>query len=34
MRASDFQPVIDASLKYGVIKTPFRAADVFAAGVA
>jgi len=34
MRASDFQPVIDASVKYGVIKMPFRAADMFAPGVA
>lgn len=34
LRSSDFQPVIDASAKYGVIKAPFRAADVFATGVA
>lgn len=34
LRASDFQPLIDASVKYGVIKTPFRATDVFAPGLA
>jgi NitT/TauT family transport system substrate-binding protein len=34
MRASDFQPVVDATAKFGVIKTSFRVADVFAPGVA
>jgi NitT/TauT family transport system substrate-binding protein len=34
MRASDFQPVVDATARFGVIKAPFRVTDVFAAGVA
>jgi NitT/TauT family transport system substrate-binding protein len=34
MRASDFQPVVDATAKFGVIKAPFRVTDVFAPGVA
>jgi len=34
LRATDFQPIIDASAKFGVIKSGFRAADVFAPGLA
>jgi len=33
MRASDFQPVVDATAKFGVIKASFKVADVFAPGV-
>jgi len=34
MRASDFQPVVDAAAKFGVIKSPFKASEMFAPGVA
>jgi NitT/TauT family transport system substrate-binding protein len=34
MRASDFQPVVDASAKYGVIKSAFNVRSVFAPGIA
>lgn len=33
MRPADFQPVVDATAKFGVIKAPFKVADVFAPGV-
>jgi len=33
MRASDFQPVVDATARFGVIKAPFKVAEVFAPGV-
>jgi NitT/TauT family transport system substrate-binding protein len=33
LRAGDFQPVIDAALKYGVIKSGFRAGELFAPGI-
>lgn len=33
LRASDFQPVIDASAKYGLLKASFPAKDLFAPGL-
>jgi NitT/TauT family transport system substrate-binding protein len=34
LRAADLQPLIDASAKYGVLKAPFPAKDMFAPGLA
>ena len=34
MRAADFQPVVDAAARFGVIKTSFKASEMFASGVA
>jgi hypothetical protein len=33
LRASDIQPLIDASAKYGLLKTTIPAKDLFAPGV-
>jgi NitT/TauT family transport system substrate-binding protein len=33
MRASDVQPVLDLLLKYGLLKAPMRASDLFAPGL-
>lgn len=33
LNAADFQPVIDASARYGVLKAPFPARDLFAPGL-
>jgi hypothetical protein len=33
LRASDFQPVIDAAAKYGMLKSAFPAGELFVSGV-
>jgi hypothetical protein len=33
LRMADLQPLIDASAKYGILKAPFPAKDLFAPGI-